>query len=55
MERTYRFKNGIIVVTLPESCDQEELKKVAKEFLKKAMSGGYKSGNSNSSRNFREK
>ena len=55
MEKTYKCKNGTIFVTLPESCDREELRKVTEEFLKKVISGGQKYGNSNSRRNFREK
>ena len=46
MERIYKCKNGIIVVTLPKSCDREELKKLTENFLKKAISGGKKNGNS---------
>ena len=52
MERTYKYKNGTIFVTLPESCDREELRKATEEFLKKAISGGYKNGYSYSSGNF---
>ena len=52
MEKTYRFKNGVIIVTLPESCDREKLKKVTEEFLKKVISEGKKNGNSDTSGNF---
>jgi hypothetical protein len=55
MERTYKYRNGTIYVTLPESCDRDKLKQVTEEFLKKVLSEGSKNGNSNSSRNFREK
>lgn len=51
MEKVYKYRNGTIYVMLPESCDREELKKATEEFLKKAIKGGYKYGNSNSSRN----
>ena len=52
MERTYRYKNGTIHVTLPETCDREKLRKVTEEFLKKVMYGGPKNGDSNTRRNF---
>lgn len=54
MEKIYRSKNGVVIVTVPETCDREELKKVTKKFLKKVLSGGKKYGNSDSSRDFRE-
>ena len=47
MEKTYKFKNGTIVVTLPESCDREKLRKVTEEFLKKVMYGGINNVNNN--------
>ena len=55
MEKTYKFENGTIVVTLPETCDREELRKVTEEFLKRVINGGRQHGNSNQSRNFRKK
>jgi hypothetical protein len=55
MDRTYKYKNGTIYVTLPKSCDREALKKVTEEFLKKVISEGKKNGYSNTSGNFREK
>ena len=55
MERIYEYENGTIYVTLPESCDREKLRRVTEEFLKKVIYGGKKNGNSDSSRNFREK
>ena len=55
MERKYECKNGTIYVTLPESCDREELRKATEEFLKKVISGGRKHGNSDTRRNFRKK
>ena len=55
MEKVYRCKNGTIFVTLPESSDREELKKVTEEFLKKVISGGKKeNGNSGSCKDFRK-
>ena len=42
MEKTYQCKNGIIVVTLPETCDREKLKILTEDFLKKVISGGNK-------------
>ena len=54
MERTYKFKNGTIYVTTPETCDREKLRKVTEEFLKKVINGGKKNGDSNPSRNFRK-
>lgn len=50
MQRIYKCKNGVIYVTLPESCDREKLIKATEEFLRKAI-GGKNSGNSNTSRN----
>ena len=55
MDKTYKYRNGTIYVTLPESCDREKLKNVTEDFLKKVISGGKKNGNSNTCRNFREK
>ena len=55
MEKVYRFKNGIIYVTLPKSCDREKLKKVTEDFLKKAINKGVQNGYSNSSGDIREK
>lgn len=55
MERIYRYKNGTIYVTLPESCDREKLKKVTENFLKTVIIGGTSNGYSNTSRDFREK
>ena len=47
MEKTYKCKNGTILVTLPESCDREKLKKVTELFLKKVISEEKKNVNSN--------
>lgn len=52
MKRVYKFKNGTIYVTTPETCDREELRKVTEEFLKKVIYGGTKNGNSNTRRDF---
>jgi hypothetical protein len=52
MEKLYECKNGTILVTLPESCDREALKKATEAFLKKVMKEGKKNGNSNTRRNF---
>ena len=46
MERVYKFRNGTIVVTSPKTCDREELKRLTEVFLKKAISGGKKNGDS---------
>ena len=55
MEKVYKYKNGTIFVTLPESCDREALKSVTEDFLKKVISGGKKAnGYSNSTTNFSE-
>ena len=51
MERVYKRKSGTIYVTLPEQNDQEKLRKVTEDFLKKVINGGTKNGNSNTSRN----
>ena len=55
MDKTYKYRSGTIYVELPDSCDRETLRKVTEEFLKKVISGGNKYGNSNKSRDFREK
>ena len=55
MEKTYKCKNGTIFVTLPDSCDREQLKSATEDFLKKVISGGKKNGYSNSTKNFRKK
>lgn len=49
MKKTYNYKNGVIYVTQPESCDREKLRKVTEDFLKKVINGGSKHGNSNPS------
>lgn len=50
MEREYRFRNGMVFVTLPESCDRERLKSVTEDFLKKVINGRARNGNSNKSK-----
>ena len=54
MRKVFEKKNGKIYVEVPETCDRDRLKKVTEEFLRKALNGGSKNGNSHSSRNFRE-
>ena len=55
MKRVFECKNGTIYVEIPESCDREKLKKATEDFLRKVISGRTQHGNSNTSRNFREK
>jgi hypothetical protein len=55
MKREYECKNGTIIVTIPETCDREKLRKVTEEFLKKVIYGGTKNGNSNTSTIVRKK
>ena len=55
MERTYKYRNGTIFVTLPESCDREKLRQVTEDFLKKVIKERSKNGNSNTSGDIREK
>lgn len=55
MEKIYTCANGVIIVTLPETCDREHLKKVTEEFLRKVIVGGKYNGNNDTSRNFTEK
>ena len=52
MEKIFKCKNGTMIVTLPESCDRDKLKKATEEFLRKVISGRAQNGNSNSTRNF---
>lgn len=39
MKKIYKYRNGTIYVTLPETCDREKLKKATEEFLKEAIKG----------------
>lgn len=55
MERIYECENGTIYVTIPETCDREKLRKVTEEFLKKVIREEKKNGNTDTSRDFREK
>lgn len=55
MKRTYKYQNGTVHIVLQKSYDQEHLKKVTQEFLKKVISEGTNNGNSNTSGDFREK
>ena len=55
MERVYKYKNGTIHVTLPETCDREKLRKVTEEFLKKVIYEVRNNGNCNTRKNFRKK
>lgn len=47
MDKTYVCKNGIIYVTLPQSCDREALIKATEEFLKKVIREGRENVNTN--------
>ena len=42
MEKIYEYKNGTIYVTIPETCDRDELRRVTEDFLKKVINGGKK-------------
>lgn len=55
MNKIYEYQNGSIYVTLPTSCDREQLKKETEEFLKKVIIGGKRNGNDYTSGDFREK
>lgn len=55
MKRTYEYQNGTIFVSLPSSSDRENLIKATEDFLKKVISEGVNNGNSNTSKDFREK
>lgn len=52
MKRVYKYENGTVYVTLPETCDREKLRKVTEDFLKKVIYGGVNNGNSYTRRNF---
>ena len=52
MKRKYEYENGVIYVTLPETCDREKLRKVTEEFLKKVISGGKTNVNRDTRRDF---
>ena len=55
MDKIYRYDNATIYVLRLDKYDRENLKKATEVFLRKVVSGGNKNGNSNSSKNFREK
>lgn len=55
MKKTYKYQNGIIYVTLPESFNLDYLKEATSDFLKKVISEEMKNGNSNKGDNFRKK
>lgn len=55
MERIYECTNGTIYVTTPDTCDREKLRKVTEEFLKKVIGEEKRNGNTDTSRDFREK
>lgn len=50
IEKLYQYKNGIIRVTQPKSCDREKLKKDTEVFLKKVIFRRDEHGNTNTSR-----
>lgn len=55
MKKTYKYQNGTIHIAIPKCRNKEILIKATEEFLKKVISEGTKNGNSNTSKNFREK
>ena len=55
MEKIYKYDNGTIYILNLDNYNRENLKKATEVFLKKVISGGKKYGNSNTTRNFREK
>ena len=55
MEKIYRYDNATIYILNLDSYNRESLKKATEVFLRKVISGGKKNGNSNKTRNFREK
>ena len=55
MNKIYKYKNGSVYVTLPGTCDRDKLISATEEFLRKVIKGGYEYGNTNKSRNIREK
>lgn len=55
MEKVYEFRNGVIHVTLPETCDRDELKKITEDFLRKVIYRRINNGNHSTSEHFRKK
>lgn len=51
MDKEYRYKNGYVYVTLPRTCNRDELIKATEEFLKKVIRGGQKNGYTDKSGN----
>lgn len=51
MNKIYRYKNGYVYVTLPRTCNRDELIKATEEFLKKVIKGGRDNGYTDKSRN----
>lgn len=55
MEKIYKYDNATIYILNFDNYNRENLKKATEVFLKKVISGGKKNGNSNTTRDFREK
>lgn len=55
MEKIYKYDNATIYILGLDSYNRESLKKATEVFLRKVISGGKKNGNSNTTRDFREK
>ena len=55
MEKIYKYDNATIYILGLESYNRESLMKATEVFLRKVISGGRKNGDSNTSRDFREK
>ena len=55
MEKVYTYKNATICIRKADAYNRRNVEKATEEFLKKVISGGNNNGNSNTSRNFREK
>lgn len=55
MEKIYRYDNATIYILNLDDYNRERLKKATEVFLRKVISGGRKNGDSNTTRDFREK
>jgi hypothetical protein len=55
MKKVYKYQNGTIYVTLPDSFNLDFLKEATEDYLKKVISEEMKNGNSNKSNDFTEK
>ena len=55
MEKIYKYDNATIYILNLDNYNRESFKKATEVFLKKVISGGRKNGNSNKTRDFREK